>query len=140
MRATYTKSRERPYATYRKAVSVEANKLVKNAQPEMTMNEYQEKVHSTAVYPGQGTPRGLEYCLFGALGELGEIANKYKKILRKEDNVYKHREDLMEESGDVLWYMAEFLRELGYTSEFAAQHNIKKLAARKMAGELKEHK
>ena len=106
----------------------------------MELNEYQDKVNETAVYPGQGTVRGLEYCLFGALGELGEIANKYKKILRKEDNVYKHREMLMDETGDGLWYLVQFLRELGYTADQAAQYNVDKLAARKAAGELKEHK
>ena len=45
----------------------------------MELNEYQDKALGTAVYPGQGSVKGLEYCLFGALGELGEIANKYKK-------------------------------------------------------------
>lgn len=106
----------------------------------MELNEYQEKVHSTAVYPGQGTVKGIEYTLFGALGELGEIANKYKKILRKEENVYKIREDLMEEAGDVQWYLMEFLKELGYTAEYAAQHNINKLQVRKAEGTLKERK
>lgn len=104
----------------------------------MTLNEYQAKVHDTAVYPGQGTVKGLEYCLFGALGELGEIANKYKKILRKEQNVFAHKEDLMEESGDVLWYMMEFLKELGYTAEYTALYNVNKLAGRKQAGTLKD--
>lgn len=102
------------------------------------LNEYQEKVLSTAVYPGQGTVKGIEYTLFGALGELGEIANKYKKILRKEQNVFAHREDLMEESGDALWYLAAFLKELGYTLEHTGQHNVDKLAKRKSEGTLKE--
>lgn len=104
----------------------------------MELNEYQEKVLSTAVYPNQGSVRGIEYCLFGGLGELGEIANKYKKILRKEDNVYKHREDIMEELGDVMWYILAVLKELGYTAEFAAQHNVAKLQVRKAEGTLKD--
>lgn len=109
-------------------------------KPEMTLNEYQKKVQSTAVYPCQGSVKGLEYTLFGALGELGEIANKYKKILRNEENVYKHREDLMEEGGDAMWYLMQFFKELGYTAEYAAQHNVKKLAVRKVKGALKDHK
>ena len=117
---------------------MEANN--QNGYPEMTLNDYQDKVLSTAVYPGQGSVKGLEYCLFGALGELGEIANKYKKILRKEQNVYSHRQDLMEESGDALWYLVAFLKELGYTAEYAAQHNISKLQVRKAEGTLKERK
>lgn len=106
----------------------------------MEINEYQEKVLTTAVYPNQNSVRGIEYTLFGALGELGEIANKYKKILRKEQNVYNHREDFMEEAGDALWYLMAFLKELGYTAEYAAQHNINKLQVRKVEGTLKDRK
>lgn len=104
----------------------------------MELNEYQDKVLSTAVYPNQNSVKGLEYCMFGALGELGEIANKYKKILRKEQNVFTHKEDLMEEFGDVLWYVSAALKELGYTLEEATQHNINKLAGRKATGTLKD--
>ena len=106
----------------------------------MSLNEYQQRAYGTAVYPGQDSPRGIEYTLFGALGELGEIANKYKKILRSEHNVYGHREDLMDETGDAIWYLMAFLKELGYTFEEAGQYNLNKLAKRKQAGELKEHK
>jgi len=106
----------------------------------ITVNEYQRRAYGTAVYPGQGTPRGVEYTLFGALGELGEIANKYKKILRSEQNVYAHAKDLMDEAGDAVWYIMAFLKELGYTFEDAAQFNLAKLAARQAAGTLKEHK
>jgi NTP pyrophosphatase (non-canonical NTP hydrolase) len=104
------------------------------------LNDYQKKAYGTAVYPGQSTPKGLEYTLFGALGEVGEIANKYKKILRSEGNVYAHREELMDEAMDGVWYLMAFLKELGYTFESGATFNLSKLAARKAAGELKEHK
>ena len=106
----------------------------------MEISEYQEKVLSTAVYPGQHSVKGLEYTLFGALGELGEIANKYKKILRKGDDVYKHAGDLMEETGDALWYLVAFLDELGYDTDYAAQHNVNKLQGRKAQGTLKDRK
>jgi NTP pyrophosphatase (non-canonical NTP hydrolase) len=106
----------------------------------ITVNEYQNRAYNTAVYPGQGTPRGVEYALFGALGELGEIANKYKKILRSEQDVYAHAPALMDEAGDAVWYIMAFLRELGYTFEQAAQFNLGKLAARQATGTLKDHK
>jgi hypothetical protein len=104
------------------------------------LNDYQKKAYGTAVYPGQGTTKGLEYTLFGALGEVGEIANRYKKILRSEQNPYAHREELMDEAMDGVWYLMAFLKELGYTFEDGATFNIAKLATRKAAGELKEHK
>jgi len=108
----------------------------------MELNEYQSKTGATAVYPGLGTQRGLEYVLFGLLGEAGELANKYKKMLRNEISPFgqKEREILMDEAGDVAWYLARVLKELDYTLEETAQFNINKLAARANAGQLKDHK
>jgi len=106
----------------------------------ITLNQYQKDAYGTAVYPGQGTSDGFEYTLFGALGELGELANKYKKILRSQQNLYQHREMLMDEAMDGVWYILALLKELGYTFEEGAEFNLKKLAERKAAGQLKEHK
>ena len=107
---------------------------------EMTLNDYQKQAYGTAVYPGQGTKAGLEYTLFGMLGEAGEIANFYKKILRSEESPYNQREKFLDELGDVVWYVLAALKELGYTAEDLAQFNLNKLAARKAANQLKEHK
>src|ERR1700676_4040096 len=98
------------------------------------LNEYQITSFGTAVYPGKDTKAGIEYTLFGLLGEAGEISNKYKKILRSQINPYSQKEVLMDELGDVLWYASALARELGYTLEQVFQFNIKKLAARNQAG------
>lgn len=105
-----------------------------------TLNQFAQNVHDTAVYPKQMTQDGFEYCFFGAIGELGEAANKYKKILRSEKNLYDHRSVIMDELMDSVWYHVEMLKELGFTLDEGAQYLIDKLAARKAAGELKEHK
>jgi NTP pyrophosphatase (non-canonical NTP hydrolase) len=105
-----------------------------------TLNQYQRDAYGTAVYPGQGTQKGLEYTLFGLLGEVGELANKYKKILRSEINPFTQRELLMDEAMDGAWYLLAFLKELGYTFQEGAEFNLAKLAARKAANQLKEHK
>lgn len=105
-----------------------------------TLNQYQRDAYGTAVYPGQGTKAGFEYTLFGALGELGELANKYNKILRSEQNLYQSRELLMDEAMDGVWYILALLKELGYTFQEGAEFNLAKLAARKAANQLKEHK
>lgn len=105
-----------------------------------SLNEFQRQAYGTAVYPGQGTKAGIEYCLFGLLGEAGELANKYKKILRSGQNPYDHAIMLMDENMDAVWYAMALLKELGFTFEEGGQFNLKKLAARKAAGELKEHK
>lgn len=106
----------------------------------ITVNEYQRRTGNTAVYPGAETPDGFDYVLFGLVGEAGELANKRKKILRKEENLYAHREVLADELGDVLWYAARVAKELGYTLEEIAQMNLQKLAARHATGTIKDHK
>lgn len=106
----------------------------------MEVNDYQRISFGTAVYPGKDTKAGIEYTLFGLLGEAGELANKYKKVLRSEKNPYSEKNVLMDELGDVLWYASALARELGFNLEEVCQFNIEKLAARKAANELKEHK
>lgn len=106
----------------------------------MELNDYQKKALETAVYPGKNMKEGIEYTLFGLVGEAGELANKYKKILRNETNPYREGEHLIDELGDVLWYCSAFAKELGYTLEEVCQLNIAKLAARKLEGTLKDRK
>lgn len=105
----------------------------------MELNEYQRAVLKTAVYPGMGIKEGFEYTLFGMLGEGGELANKYKKILRNREQYAAHRALLMDELGDVLWYALAVASELGYTLEEVAAFNLAKLAARQATGTLKQH-
>jgi NTP pyrophosphatase (non-canonical NTP hydrolase) len=105
----------------------------------MELNEYQRAALRTAVYPGMNIREGFEYTLFGMLGEGGELANKYKKILRNREDYQDHRTLLMDELGDVLWYALAVASELGYTLEEVAAFNLAKLAARQATGTLKQH-
>ena len=105
----------------------------------MELNEYQRAALRTAVYPGMNIREGFEYALFGMLGEGGELANKYKKILRNREDYQDHRTLLMDELGDVLWYALAVAAELGYTLEEVAAFNLAKLAARQATGTLKQH-
>jgi NTP pyrophosphatase (non-canonical NTP hydrolase) len=96
----------------------------------LQLNEYQEKAMGTAVYGAhQATDiGGLTYTVLALCGEAGELANKLKKHLRAgtpPDNAV-----LMDELGDVLWYVAATARELGFSMEAVARYNIEKLALR----------
>ena len=73
----------------------------------------------------------INYCLIGLMGELGEFANKYKKMLRGDYKLTKKlRGDLMCESGDILWYLSLLVDELGYNLSVVAKNNINKLRSR----------
>lgn len=64
----------------------------------------------------------------GMCGESGEVIDKVKKTLiyGKELN----KKDLLNECGDVLWYMTILLHELGYDLEDAMMANSEKLKKR----------
>lgn len=101
----------------------------------MTLEEYQAKAKATALYPKE---HRLLYPLLGLLGEAGEAANKFKKVLRDEGGVLGEatREALILELGDILWYLAQVATDLGVSLEEVAQKNLAKLASRKARGVL----
>ena len=109
----------------------------------MTVNEYQEAVLATAVYPEQFR---VIYPALGMNGEAGEVAEKIKKVIR--DTAFStdaegaivlsndKRIELAKEIGDVLWYCATLSYDLGMKLEDVAQMNINKLKSRQERGKL----
>jgi len=95
-----------------------------------TLNEYQQKAKSTAVYPKE---MGLVYTTLGLSGESGEVAEKVKKLIRDHGGVLddEYRAKIAKELGDVLWYVAMVAHEIGYTLQDIAAGNNIKLASRK---------
>ncbi len=90
----------------------------------MYLDEYQILALETAVYPNKGD--NLEYPLMGLVGGAGELANDYKKI-QLDDNgeiTEGRRQKLMDELGDVLWYVSACSLELDYTLEKTAVSDI----------------
>jgi len=103
-----------------------------------TFKEYQEFTNSTAVYTG-GSRDGLYYTTLGLCGEAGEAADKIKKVMRdaKGDLTSEKAEEIAKELGDVMWYLSQLSREIGYDLEKVAQMNVEKLKSRKARGTLK---
>lgn len=118
----------------------------------MQLNEYQKQAMTTAVYKGKNKVAALNYALMALGGEVGELQNKFKKFLRKEDEtIYLEKMEevfgdypefqnmIADELGDVLWYCASVAQAAGLDLESVAQQNITKLAHRKSENALKEH-
>lgn len=99
-----------------------------------TFSDYQSATDETAIYPdaGEGTMEAIQYCVFGAIGEAGELANKLKKVLRDHDGEMTDDDisGILHETGDVLWYLARLCVELDENLETVAEDNIEKLLAR----------
>ena len=97
--------------------------------------EYQDFTFKTAQYPdaGKGNLAALSYVALGLAGEAGEVANKVKKLLRDGDSDAK-RLELLDELGDVAWYLARACSELGYGLDEVLAANMSKLLSRLARG------
>jgi NTP pyrophosphatase (non-canonical NTP hydrolase) len=104
----------------------------------LTFNEYQTWTDKTARYDGKTTISGLNYVTLGLCGEAGEVANKVKKIHRDSGGILSEevRQKLIDESSDVMWYLARLATELGVTLESVADYNVAKLEGRRERGTL----
>jgi NTP pyrophosphatase (non-canonical NTP hydrolase) len=103
----------------------------------MTFNEYQEKALDTIISTNDDFKDTLHWVL-GINGEAGEVAEKIKKIIRDQNSfiTQKDKQELVKELGDVLWYLAVFAKQLGYSFDEVANSNLKKLSSRKNRGVL----
>ena len=101
------------------------------------INDYQNFCRTTAQYPNIGN--NIEYPTLGLCGEAGEIANKVKKIQRDNDGItsIETRHKLIEELGDVLWYVAQFATEIDIELSEVIDINIQKLSSRMERGMIK---
>ena len=103
----------------------------------MEMDKYQEATTETAVYRTTSaiTPDTalLAYVVMGLVGEAGEVANKVKKIIRDNDGVItdEKKHELIDELGDVFWYLAQCAEKLDTDLSTIATQNLNKLAERK---------
>lgn len=125
----------------------------------MTLNDYQQAASLTAVYPSAGTgrPIALAYCALG-LSEVHELMSEMddkvarlqsiiKKAIRSDADVKGHliklpMVNIVDELGDILWYVSQLARELNVELDDVAIANLSKLAQRMEQDDIKsfQHK
>lgn len=95
----------------------------------MKANDYQAWSKKTAIYPKD---ESLSYIILGLLSEAGEVAGKYKKCIRDDGCILTddRRNQMIDETGDIFWYLARLAEELGTTIEDILQKNHDKLEDR----------
>ena len=89
----------------------------------MTLNKYQNEVGNFAK------PYMTEqYCIIGIGGEAGEVLEWYKKAILKSNMIKEPltEQDLIEELGDVLFYLTRLAAHRGYDLQAVMEANIKK--------------
>lgn len=102
-----------------------------------TFDDYSNETKKTAKYPSIG--QNINYPILGLTGEAGEAAEVLKKASRDtgvlvetgSDGLYilhsvEHKQLLLKELGDVLWYIDAAAKELGSSLLEVAQMNIDK--------------
>lgn len=95
-----------------------------------TFFEYSAGRKQFAKYPNRGNT--IIYPAVALAGEAGEVCNEIKKYLRDDHHVLTpaRATRIIEEMGDVLWYLDALAEELGVTLEEIAEGNLDKLAKR----------
>lgn len=99
---------------------------------------YEGITEQTGLYPegGTGSLVAVNYCMLG-LGEAGECQGKLKKVWRGDKSLEEQREVLLDELGDVLWYLTRSAVELGSSLEELIFRNADKVLDRKERGVIK---
>lgn len=113
---------------------------------DLTFNDYQHRSRATAVYPriqiiiDDAPPVDAPwlYPLLGLCGEVGELTEKFKKLLRDDKGHMTQERSLAirDERGDPLWYLARLAEAAHGSLENDATRNLEKLARRKEKGTL----
>lgn len=98
----------------------------------MNLEEYRELVedHEVPTYGDRHT-----YFALGVSGEAGEVADAVKKFRRREDppgdfQVSSDPFDVVEELGDLLWYVDRLADSVGYTVGEILAENAEKIERR----------
>lgn len=105
----------------------------------MTIEEYSKQAISTLLgehaLSDDMTPTLLSQ-VFGLVGESGEVAEKFKKLIRdkKGEISAEDKAEILKELGDILWYVNSVSTLLGSSLSEVAEKNLDKVLSRKARG------
>ena len=106
----------------------------------MQISEYSAKAITTLVgmHNYGDVDAQMMAQVLGLCGESGEIAEKFKKVVRDKNGVLspEDKAEIIKELGDVLWYVNAVAYLLGLSLEEVARLNNEKLASRQARDQL----
>ncbi len=104
----------------------------------MNFDEYQQAIEKFAVYPREQELTAIGYLALGLNGEAGEVAEQVKKAIRNDGQITdERRAKILDEIGDVLWYVSRIASEFGASLGEVAEQNVAKLEQRRKSQNLK---
>lgn len=95
----------------------------------MELDEYQREANRTDQRPGSDEG-ALFFPVIGLSSEVGSLVRHVKKRLRDGDAHELFSDQMAEELGDVMWYVANLAEKLGLGLEEVAQRNLRKVGGR----------
>lgn len=102
-----------------------------------TLKNYEAEAVKTDMFTVMPESHLLYYVL-GLVNESGEVAGKFKKLGRAKVDLAELTEEqlisIIDECGDVLWYLTRLVNALGSSMSEVCIRNIAKLASRKERG------
>lgn len=123
------------------------NDIDNAADQPLTLNQYQKRAMMTCM----PSCHNFSYMMLNLVGEVGELASKVAKDIRKKNAVIgdirnditgimpyeeweKRWEEYMYEAGDILWQLAGLCEVMNWNLDYVAEMNLRKLASRKQRG------
>src|SRR6185503_7303958 len=79
---------------------------------------------------GEDAEKGLMVTLLGLAGETGSLLSEYKKWYREGEAYRPFSDQVSEELGDILWYLANLASKLNLDLGEVAQENLAKIEDR----------
>ena len=102
----------------------------------MRFDEYEKAADAFRHYPRSDEQSNIIYPSLALAGEAGELTNEVKKYIRDDDCelTATRRAKIIDEAGDVLWYLQALAMELGTSLAAIAGRNLEKLTERAKKG------
>lgn len=104
----------------------------------MTLDEYGKQAISTLTSDHAYGDLSAELTaqVLGLVGESGEVAEKFKKLIRDKAGKLSDddRAELLKELGDILWYVNAVSHLLDSSIDEVAEKNLQKVLSRKERG------
>lgn len=105
----------------------------------MNISEYSKQAITTLISEhglSEDMSPALLSQVFGLVGESGEVAEKFKKLIRDKNGEIssEDKEEIVKELGDILWYVNSVSTLIGSSLEEVASKNLEKVLSRKERG------
>jgi NTP pyrophosphatase (non-canonical NTP hydrolase) len=95
----------------------------------MELDDYQQRAQMTDQRPGT-EEAAIVIPLLGIAGEVGTLLTEYKKFLRDGSAHQLFTDQVAEELGDALWYVANLATKFGLSLDQIAGSNLQKVSRR----------